>query len=87
MLCAQDEGHTHASEGRWAKALSCWERALQQDPDSGHLHELKAQVLNELGRAWDAVQAATRATQLLPQSSDVLVTLARAQLNLGEVRC
>ena len=77
----------HASEGRWAKALSCWEHALQQDPDSGHLHEPNAQVLNELGGAWDAVQAATRATQLLPKFSDVLVTLARAQLNLGEVRC
>lgn len=42
------------------------------------------QVLNEMGRTWEAVQAATRATQLAPNCSDAFATLARAQLNLGE---
>ena len=43
------------------------------------------QALNEAGEAWNAVQAASRAAELLPSSADVLMTLARAQLNLGEV--
>ena len=43
------------------------------------------QALNEAGEAWNAVQAASRAAELLPGSADVLMTLARAQLNLGEV--
>lgn len=42
------------------------------------------QVLNELGRTWEAVQAATRAAQIEPHSADAHITLARAQANLGE---
>lgn len=43
------------------------------------------QALNETKQSWEAVQAATRAAELLPDSADVAMTLARCQLNLGEV--
>ncbi len=43
------------------------------------------QVLLELGSVWEAVRAAGRAVQLMPEWADAHVTLARAQLNFGEV--
>lgn len=79
------EGSQRAEHGHWDIALSLWNRALALTPEDGILHELRSQALYELEEAWDAVQAATRAAELLPRSADVLVTLARAQLNLGEV--
>ncbi|GAX74029.1 hypothetical protein CEUSTIGMA_g1479.t1 [Chlamydomonas eustigma] len=77
-------GIAFAEQGNWESALGSWNRAVQLAPIDGHLHELCAQALNETGKAWAAVQAATRACGLLPQSCDALMTLARAQLNLGE---
>lgn len=38
----------------------------------------------ELGRDWDAVQAAQRAAAERPQWPTAFLTLSRAQLNLGE---
>jgi hypothetical protein len=32
-----DEGVDHALNARWSHALSCWERALAQDPDNAAL--------------------------------------------------
>jgi Flp pilus assembly protein TadD len=82
----QSKGMGQAESGNMEQALNSWDRALQLVPSLGEVHELRAQALNELGRPWDAVQAATRATELLPGSSDCAMTLARAQLNFGEVR-
>ena len=42
------------------------------------------QVLNDAGKAWDAVQAATKATELDSEWGDAWVTLARCQANFGE---
>ena len=44
------------------------------------------QVLLQLGSTWEAVRAAERAVQLTPQWADAHVTLARAQMNFGEVK-
>lgn len=38
----------------------------------------------ELGRDYDAITAASRAVQLSPSSTAAHLTLARAQLNMGE---
>ncbi|KAK1309819.1 hypothetical protein QJS10_CPA08g01063 [Acorus calamus] len=44
----------------------------------------KAQDLLEVGDAWGALKAATRATELEPSWAEAWITLARAQLNYGE---
>lgn len=47
-------------DGRYQEALGKWEAALNLMPDSAVLHEQKAQVLLELGDAWNALRASTR---------------------------
>mmetsp|Transcript_36966 Transcript_36966/g.73234 ORF Transcript_36966/g.73234 Transcript_36966/m.73234 type:complete len:224 (+) Transcript_36966:75-746(+) len=90
---AQDRGNTLASEGNFSSALTSFDTALRLiavlQPVSkireAALHELRAQVLLEMGnRDFDAVSAATRATEVAPGWSDGFLTLGRCQLNLGE---
>ncbi|KAJ4831714.1 hypothetical protein Tsubulata_019108 [Turnera subulata] len=47
-------------EGKYHEALGKWEAALNIMPESAVLHEQKAQVLLEIGDAWNALKAATR---------------------------
>ncbi|TKY56087.1 Tetratricopeptide repeat protein 33 [Spatholobus suberectus] len=69
---------------KYREALGKWEAALALAPDVPVLHEQKAQVLLEIGDAWNALKAATRATELEPSWAEAWVTLGRAQLNFGE---
>ncbi|CAN6232038.1 unnamed protein product, partial [Urochloa humidicola] len=80
----QRQGDKLAEEGNYHEALSRWEAALTLAPDNAILHEQKAQVLLEVGDAWHALTAATRATELEPSWPEAWVTLGRAQLNFGE---
>ncbi|KAK9828700.1 hypothetical protein WJX72_001594 [[Myrmecia] bisecta] len=80
----QELGNTQAASGRHSAALQSWHRALALTPRRGVLHELKAQVLLEVGHIWDALQSATTATELEPTWGDGFLTLARTQLNFGE---
>ncbi|KAL0360285.1 UNVERIFIED_CONTAM: Tetratricopeptide repeat protein 33 [Sesamum radiatum] len=87
---AQDfeaQGNKHAEEGKYREALGKWESAITLMPERAILHEQKAQVLLELGEAWNALKAATRATELEPRWAEAWVTLGRAQLNYGEPDC
>jgi predicted Zn-dependent protease len=79
------QGTAHADAQRWSDALAAWDAAAVLDPDNAALHEMRAQVLLEVGQVWDAVQAATSATQLRPGWAPGWATLGRAQLGLGEV--
>lgn len=80
----QSQGNKLAEDGRYREALTKWEAALTLTPDRAVLHEQKAQILLEIGETWNALKAATRATELEPSWSEAWVTLARTQLNFGE---
>ncbi|PIN16484.1 hypothetical protein CDL12_10865 [Handroanthus impetiginosus] len=87
---AQDfeaQGNKLAEEGKYREALGKWETAITLTPERAILHEQKAQVLLELGEAWNALKAATRATELEPGWAEAWMTLGRAQLNFGEPDC
>ncbi|KFK42121.1 hypothetical protein AALP_AA2G213700 [Arabis alpina] len=78
------QGDKLAEEGKYEEALGKWEAALNLVPENAVLHEQKAQVLLELGEAWKALKAATRATEIDPSWAEAWTTLGRAQLNFGE---
>ncbi|KAL1309130.1 hypothetical protein HN51_051807 [Arachis hypogaea] len=80
----QAQGDKLALDGKYREALGKWESALTLTPDLSVLHEQKAQVLLEIGDAWNALKAATRATELEPSWAEAWLTLGRAQLNFGE---
>lgn len=80
----QSQGDKLAEDGRYREALGKWEAALMLLPEKGVLHEQKAQVLLEIGDAWSALKAATRATELEPSWAEAWITLGRTQLNFGE---
>ncbi|KZV28812.1 tetratricopeptide repeat protein 33 [Dorcoceras hygrometricum] len=78
------QGNKLAEEGRYREALSKWETAITLMPGHAVLHEQKAQVLLELGDAWNALKAAARAAELEPTWAEAWITVGRAQLNFGE---
>ncbi|KAL7246143.1 hypothetical protein ACSBR2_001307 [Camellia fascicularis] len=78
------QGNKLAEDGRYHEALGKWEAAITLMPERAVLHEQKAQVLLEIGEAWNALKAATRATELEPSWAEAWITLGRAQLNFGE---
>ncbi|XP_062159094.1 uncharacterized protein LOC133866551 [Alnus glutinosa] len=80
----QAQGNKLAEDGKYREALGKWEAALTLMPESAVLHEQKAQVLLEIGDSWNALKAATRATELEPSWAEAWITLGRAQLNFGE---
>ncbi|GLT55186.1 hypothetical protein SLA2020_283300 [Shorea laevis] len=80
----QAQGNRLAEDGKYREALGKWEAALTLMPERAVLHEQKAQVLLEIGDSWNALKAATRATELEPSWAEAWITLGRAQLNFGE---
>lgn len=85
----KDIGNDFAGDENFADALKAWDVALRYDPMNGILHELKAQVYLSLDThrlALHAVRSAQLATELLPYWDEGFLTLARAQLNMGELK-
>ncbi|XP_019054732.1 PREDICTED: tetratricopeptide repeat protein 33 [Nelumbo nucifera] len=80
----QSQGNKFAQDGKYQEALGKWEAAIMLMPERAVLHEQKAQVLLEMGDAWNALKAATRATELEPSWAEAWITLGRTQLNFGE---
>ncbi|GMP50279.1 hypothetical protein CsSME_00016961 [Camellia sinensis var. sinensis] len=60
------QGTKLAEDRRYHEALGKWEAAITLMPERAVLHQQKAQVLLEIGEAWNALKAATRATELEP---------------------
>lgn len=79
----KQKGVDAAQAGQYATALHAFGQALLHGEDA-HLEEMRAQVLLLLGRDFEAVQAAEHATRLSPEWAEGWLTLARANLNLGE---
>ncbi|XP_028107847.1 uncharacterized protein LOC114306759 isoform X6 [Camellia sinensis] len=55
---------------RYHEALGKWEAAITLMPERAVLHQQKAQVLLEIGEAWNALKAATQSSRLLLQVKD-----------------
>lgn len=67
-MVSYSSDHVHSllflKEGKYREALGKWETAITMMPEQAVLHEQKAQVLLEIGEAWKALKAATRAFSL-----------------------
>ncbi|CAK7346896.1 unnamed protein product [Dovyalis caffra] len=71
----QAQGNKLAEDGKYREALGKWEAALNLMPENAVLHEQKAQVLLEIGDAWNALKAATRKPhRIFPDSSGACLT-------------
>mmetsp|Transcript_28395 Transcript_28395/g.39626 ORF Transcript_28395/g.39626 Transcript_28395/m.39626 type:complete len:217 (+) Transcript_28395:1-651(+) len=86
-----DEGTSLAEKGAYGQAIGKWNQALQMSLDADDeanlkavLHEQCSQVYLEMGRAYDAVVQAHKAVENDSTFVHGYVSLARAQLNLGE---
>ncbi|ETL90331.1 hypothetical protein L917_10936 [Phytophthora nicotianae] len=81
----KEEGNTLAEAGKFRAATGRWKEALAVDPDNAALYELLAQASMAVCEDFQAVQFARKATELAPTWSDGFLTLARCQLNFGEL--
>jgi len=80
-----NRGGELAEAGLWLQSLRAFDSAAQAEPGNAKAHEQRAQVLLQIGRPLEAVQAAGTACTLRPEWGDGRRTLARAQLDHGEV--
>jgi tetratricopeptide (TPR) repeat protein len=81
----QDEGNTLAEAGRYRAAMARWMEAVEVDPQNAVLYELLAQACMALYEDFRAIQFALKATELDPSWGEGFHTLARCQLNYGEL--
>lgn len=73
------------SDGRWLRALSEFETALQTDPRNGEAHLGRGNSLLELGRPQEAVHAFDAALIEAPQSTTALARKSEALRQLDRV--
>eukprot|EP00029_Vermamoeba_vermiformis_P009575 TRINITY_DN4818_c0_g1_i1.p1 TRINITY_DN4818_c0_g1~~TRINITY_DN4818_c0_g1_i1.p1 ORF type:complete len:192 (-),score=45.23 TRINITY_DN4818_c0_g1_i1:6-581(-) len=81
----KNQGNALAEQDKYDEAIEKWNAALELTPNNHVLHELKAQVLMLQDKNFQAIQWAAKSTELNPSYIDGWITLARAQLNFGEI--
>ncbi|XP_066922027.1 tetratricopeptide repeat protein 33-like [Clytia hemisphaerica] len=74
-----------ADEERYWEALQKFDEALSFTPLNEKIHEMKAQILLELGEIFPAVQAAEQVVKLNPTWAEGFQTLGRTQISIGEI--
>lgn len=74
-----------AESGRMSEAVTKWQEGLLFCPQDHELHELTAQGFLFLDRNLPALRSAERAVELSPLWTEGLLTLARAQREIGEL--
>jgi tetratricopeptide (TPR) repeat protein len=83
MTDALRQGKEELSFGNYTNAYRAAEKAIASDPRNPQAWQLKADVLNRLGRFGEAEKAARRAIALNPRSAEASEALAWALLNQG----
>lgn len=68
----KEEGNSLAEIGEFEKALAKFNEALLINPKDSILYQLKSQILLELERSFEAIQAAEFVIKLNPSWSEVL---------------
>ena len=81
----KEAGCKLAESGRMSEAVTKWQEGLLFSPRDHVLHELTAQGFLILDRNLPALRSAERAVELCPLWTEGLLTLARAQRELGEL--
>lgn len=71
-------------KGDMATGLKLTDALLAQYPDDPYFYELKGQILFESGRVADAVPEYERAARILPDSPQIALALAQAQIELND---
>jgi tetratricopeptide (TPR) repeat protein len=71
------QGLAEARAGRFAEALTVFERACDIDPACGDAHNNRGMALAQLGRDKEAIEAFERAVDINPLHADYRLNLAR----------
>jgi len=70
--------------GDMQNAITLTDALLAEHPDDPYFYELKAQILFESGRVADAVPVYEDSARLLPDSPQIAMALAQAQVELND---
>eukprot|EP00005_Dracoamoeba_jomungandri_P013732 CAMPEP_0174266638 /NCGR_PEP_ID=MMETSP0439-20130205/30944_1 /TAXON_ID=0 /ORGANISM="Stereomyxa ramosa, Strain Chinc5" /LENGTH=162 /DNA_ID=CAMNT_0015353725 /DNA_START=1 /DNA_END=489 /DNA_ORIENTATION=+ len=82
----EDEGYALIEKGDLSGALSRFRSASYLTPKNPKLSEAIAQILLTQGHTFSAIKEATKCIDMSPDFPGAYLTLARAQLNFGEIR-
>jgi tetratricopeptide (TPR) repeat protein len=78
------EGIEHYRHARFARALECYERALQLDPELALALNSKGFLLQEIGRLEEALSCFEAAVRITPELAMARLNLGMLQLKLGD---
>eukprot|EP00939_MAST-03C_sp_MAST-3C-sp1_P003961 g3961.t1 len=82
----EEKGASLAESGDFVGALRVFDAIIARGGKSAEVYEMRAQVLMQLKRDFDAIRSAEMCRMMRPEWSVAWQTLGRAQLNFGEVK-